>query len=54
MQVDNKDEMTKHNHKACVVFKQLLGSRDGALVRVLAPHQCNSGFDSRTWRYHVG
>ena len=27
-----------------------LGSRDGAVVRALAPHQCDPGFDYRTRR----
>lgn len=29
-------------------------SRDGAMVRALAPHLCDLGFDSRTRHYHVG
>ena len=27
------------------------GSKDGAVVRVLATHFCALGFDSRTWRH---
>ena len=32
----------------------LKGSRDVVVVTALPYHRCDPGFDSRTWRYHVG
>ena len=35
-------------------FHHLYRSRDGVVMRALASHKCDPGFDSGTRRYHVG
>ena len=37
----------------CTVGCRLLGSRDGVVVRALASHQCDPGFDSRAHRLQL-